>query len=282
MRIVFLIFLTAFVKSLNAQVLFDLKRDVNLEGWTSPVSEEVKAEVLKKVEANGSIGWVVYSMENGDSTSLVNLHMVDFNCDGIHDFIYTGSVGAESDGIIFLQGNSNGIYTRVLGLFGRLIDVSVNDGLSPMSFTIENYGCCGGVIDHIEKYVPVWNSSKFSFALQARYAMYYETDLPQTSFEKPIAFKTTNEKYFLRLNPCINDTILLDHDEVGNIFAEYPKDSDGIAIAEQIDNTGRVWWFVMMKNNIKPNWSLYVNGDNNDSPAYYLGWVSSRFVKKIE
>jgi len=268
--------------SVFGQIPNDLEKTAKLDNWIIPTSKTEKLGILEKLKGNEQFDWIFYSFENNDSSCIKMLHVVDFNCDGISDLIYNGFVGAESNRVIFMKGNSDGTYSDVIGLWGRLIEISDFDGFSPLSFTIYNYACCAGVINHIERYTPIWKQSDFGYELQGKYSMYYSVDLPKVRFEKAIGFKTENEKYFLRLNPFINDTILLDHDEEGNKFAEYPKDSEGIAIAEQIDETGRVWWFVMMKNNIKPNWSLYVNGDNNESKAYYLGWISSRFVKRLE
>ncbi|MBN2572596.1 MAG: hypothetical protein JXA68_10745 [Ignavibacteriales bacterium] len=259
-----------------------MDNNAKLDDWIIPSTRTEKLELLDKLRDKEQLSWIFYSFENQDSLCIENLHFVDFDCDGIRDLIYYGFVGGESNRFVFFKGLSDGSYSDLIGVWGRLIEISDNDEFTPLSFTIYNYACCAGVINHIERYVSVWNDSKFGYELQSKYSMYYNVDMPKTRFKKPIGFKTINDKYYLRLNPYINDTIILDHDEEGNIFAEYPKDSEGFAIAEQTDETGRIWWFVIMKNNIKPIWDLYVNGDNNEEPSYYLSWISSRFVQRIE
>jgi hypothetical protein len=264
------------------QLPLSLDKDANLGKWVIKKNKNEKLRILDYVKENEDLSWVFYSFEHGDSTCLDNFYVVDFNNDGISDILYYGNVGGESNNLILLIGQADNKYKLVIRLLGRLVVVSENDGFSPLSFVIYNHACCAGVIDHLEKYVPIWNNSEFNYSVQYKYAFYYTVKLPKIRFEKPKGFKTINQKYNLRLNPFVDDTIVLDHDEIGNICAEYPKGSEGIAIAEQIDETGKVWWFVMMKNNLKPNWSLYVKGDNNDLPAYFLGWISKSYLEIIE
>ena len=279
----FILLLTLFLaaNSLFGQVPTNLRQKAKLKHWIIPTSHADKLKILENMDNKELLEWVFYDMQEGNSSCIEDLHQIDFNCDGIADLVYYGYGGGESNIIIFPKGDFENKYVETIKLFGNIIEISDNDGFTPLTFTLFNYACCGGVVDHVEKYVAVWNNAKFTYELQAKYALYCDVDIPFRRFDKPIAFETINEKYFLRLNPYINDSIRLDHDEIGNIFAEYPKGSQGIAITSQTDKTGRIWWFVIMKNNVKPNWSLYVSGDNNTFPAYYLGWISSRYVKRL-
>ena len=100
--------------------------------------------------------------------------------------------------------------------------------------------------------------------------------------EKPIAFETINEKYTLRLTPKLdNETYFWGTDEQGNSIAIFPIGSTGTAMAENVDETGRIWWFVRMNNN-KGNIGMFMHGDNNEEPYRCYGWMSSRYLKRIE
>ena len=70
---------------------------------------------------------------------------------------------------------------------------------------------------------------------------------------------------------------------------------EGVALAEFEDSTGRIWWFVRMKNNISKPLSdyFYLNAEGEkilaakmgtkttlDRPIF--GWLSSRYVEVIE
>ena len=97
-------------------------------------------------------------------------------------------------------------------------------------------------------------------------------------------FKTITEEYKLRLEPFINDTSTSSYPELvqGNTIAIYPKESLGYALSQQQDDTGRIWWFVIMKNNLKPISSVMYSGFYENDDYYSCGWMSSRFLKKIE
>lgn len=263
------------------QIPVSYSKCLESEGWVIDVQKQKKLNLSTKLATEPEFEWVFDWKNREDSSSLDNLHIVDFNCDGILDVIFDGNIGSESDRIVFMKGNPDGRFSKVIGLWGAFIDISTNDGFTPMSFMINNYSCCSGVMNHLERYTPIWTSSDFEYQLQEKYAKYYTLAIPNERLKEPIKFVTTTEKYNLRLDPLINDTIVLEHGEVGNTIAEYPKGSLGIGIAKHKDETGRIWWFVKMINNIDPNWSLYHDGDNNNANSYYLGWISSRYVTRL-
>lgn len=62
----------------------------------------------------------------------------------------------------------------------------------------------------------------------------------------------------------------------GNIVQTYTKGSKGYAISERVDSSGRVWWFVVMLNNLNLNGS-FSEGSNNSITNYSIGWMSSRY-----
>lgn len=282
-RLIIYIFLITgvFTNYSFAQVPLNVSKSLRLEGWVAQMDRNEKFKLSKTLAVEPELEWAFDWRNREDSSSIDNLHIVDFDCDGLLDVIYDGSIGSESDRIVFMKGESDGSFSKVIGLWGEFVDISKNDGFTPMSFMINNYSCCAGVMHHLERYTPVWTSLGLEFKLQVKYAKYYTMELPKERFKSPIGFVTTYEKYNLRLEPSINDTIALEQNKKGNIMAEYPKRSEGIAIAEHIDKTGRVWWFVIMKNNTPPNWSVYYNGDNNDAKSYFLGWISSRYVERL-
>lgn len=96
-------------------------------------------------------------------------------------------------------------------------------------------------------------------------------------------FVVRNDKYKLREQPVIDDK----HDEqesdfegmpiYGNALAEFGKGSKGEAIAEKPDETGRVWWFVIMDGDAKVEYDRFY-GDQKASKA---GWMSSRFLEVL-
>jgi len=101
----------------------------------------------------------------------------------------------------------------------------------------------------------------------------------------------------LRKTPEINnriDSSLVAEGLYGNIILEMAHGDEGVALAEYEDSTGRIWWFVSMKNNIpKPLTDYFYldakgekysrqNGYETTLDKPIFGWLSSRYVELIE
>src|SRR5690554_130624 len=237
MKIPILLIALLLTLSVFGQLPRRFDKEVDLNEWIIPTSKTEKTKILELLKDKDEFHWVYNSYKDGDTSLFDRLHVTDFNCDGIFDLIYNGFVGTESNRIIFMKGNTNGTYAQVIGLFGEFIELSRFDGFTPLSFTINNYACCAGTVNHIEKYTPLSLRTSFKYELQAKHSFHIGLKLPKKTFEKPVAFKTINEKYFLRITPAINDSMTIGYQQKGNQFAEYPKGSENIAIAEETDET---------------------------------------------
>lgn len=224
-------------------------------------------------------GYVRENVKNGQQ--LNSFHQIDFNADGLNDIIFEGFFGGEGEALVFFI-NEGDSYQKSQEIKGRIerIEKSSNNGF--LSFTIHDYHCCAGFVDHILTLDIVRQGSSYDFIFHNDFAYMYDTEQP-TKFMLEIPFITVNPEYKLRAQPVINESYdNLPEDEIidGNTAAIYPEGSRGYAIAEQTDETGRVWWFVIMENNIEPLKSNLYTG-NNKLNFRSLGWMSSRFVKKL-
>jgi len=109
--------------------------------------------------------------------------------------------------------------------------------------------------------------------------------------------KILNDKYNLRMTPKINnkqDSNNSSKRQKGNIILQLAKGDKGIAYAKKKDETGRVWYFVKMKNNIRKSLDEYyyidsmnernrINKGNNltlENPIF--GWISSNYIEVIK
>lgn len=105
---------------------------------------------------------------------------------------------------------------------------------------------------------------------------YYEdTEFPD-DLKFHTLFEVSQPKYRLRKSPKIDNK---------NVIQELTQGDRGIALAEKEDETGRTWWFVKVFNNIDKSSSdfYYINLEEpNRISNQCFGWISSRFVKKIE
>jgi hypothetical protein len=109
------------------------------------------------------------------------------------------------------------------------------------------------------------------------------TQLPEALLDEPIHFETLNVKYFLRISPEIRDEPYNDFlERNGNQVAQLSKGTRGKALAESIDPTGRVWWFVEIDRNEGLSSSILASGDFllTEEPKI-VGWIRSRSVKRI-
>jgi hypothetical protein len=225
-----------------------------------------------------------YAKNNGNYEK--SFHFVELNNDRFPDLIFEGWTGGEGtmvDIYIHRQWRMEKIFSDYM----RIKDLAfTNKQLSGL--VIYNTGCCAEFVMFERHYAT---DSKFKFTLARQRAIMAGMDAsaekharPDGFFEKPFRFKITNEGYTLRYAPEISNTKPLaldieDKDAKGNILATYAKDAEGIAWGYKKDATGREWWLVEMDPQSILSFSLY--RDDNDSPTHYYGWMSSRFVEKI-
>jgi hypothetical protein len=96
------------------------------------------------------------------------------------------------------------------------------------------------------------------------------------------AIHLSNDRYLLRESPGIDPATADGEDGYrwhGNALAEYGRGARGIALAEQTDATGRVWWFVRMDSGTPPLSAQFAAAPDDPLPTDRLGWMSSRFLQ---
>ena len=211
--------------------------------------------------------------------SLSLFHFVDYNNDGEDDIFYNGWSGGE--GTMLLVITSTGTYKIDQYFSGRVQNIKMDNG-NIKSIEILDYSCCAGYVDHLQ--LLNFDNSTNQFLKVNDYAIITGTPIP-TDFFEPIKFSITNEFYNLRTDPEIqkmkNGTVPFDPIKEQNISAVYTAGDTGTAIAAKTDSTGRIWWFVIMDD--KPISETIFYDGNNDFETYQpVGWLSSRFVKKVE
>lgn len=283
MKIQFLIIIVlAFSLTSQAQLkeLFSNQR-VELTEWETSMTDEQKKEFIEPLREYKQFEWPFYNSENYENC-LNSFHIVDFDQDGKKDIFYSGSNGGESNDITLMRKTESG-FEEALSALGSIAYVSKKSSLTPMILAIEQYGCCMEMTNQFEIYHPIWNEGELKYELALKYGYTRESEFPKETIE-PIAFATINDEYILRISPVIDDgtSKLEDNRFPGNLLAVYPKGSLGTAIAESVDDTGRTWWFVIMRNNIEPISTILNDGANNSSAYYTMGWMSSRFVERID
>jgi hypothetical protein len=210
-----------------------------------------------------------------------NFHFVHLNEDKLVDIVYSGYARTESNRTIFLQ-NTGSSFKILIDLFGEIATLEKNLNNKSLKFYILNYPCCAGYTYHIESYSYYYQTN--NLLLDTKVAFIEGTIFPEKkTIDKN--FETVHELYRLRTSPVIDNKIpdkySTPHEGVGNIVAEFDKGTKGKAIAESTDETGRVWWFVIISKQSKTESSIFHNGDNTEESYEFAGWMSSRYVKEL-
>lgn len=204
-------------------------------------------------------------------------HFIDLDNDSDLDLIFDGWSGSEPM-IIRLFLNINGQFVEKMTQFIDLIDIQFsNNKLSSMH--IYNPGCCMEIFGHDYFYEFNILKDSIDYWFVEHYKYHNETERPKKMLEKPIKFEVANAKYYLRITPAIDTKSWFYPDESrGNLMKEYTTGDIGTAIAESTDETGRVWWYVIMEP--KGYRTEKTNVESAFAPKI-KGWMSSRFVKVL-
>jgi hypothetical protein len=247
------------------------REQIGWNEWDLPSSDSMKSQVVDFIK-NQHPGYLVFQEF---------IHTVDFSRDGLPDIIYSGYVGQESNVTIFLIYNA-GTFEEVFAGCGDLVALEHLSNWSPLRFRIFNYACCGDFRHFIEDYVPHRKNGKLSYVLSNRILVDSRIKPPKKFFETSKFFKIENEQYNLRTGPIIDDKVFDTEwgEAKGNVIAVYVNGSIGQAISSKMDETGRMWWFVIMNSSNNKIWELYHHHDgcNSKEKADLAGWMSSRFL----
>lgn len=196
---------------------------------------------------------------------------VYLNNDTLIDFIYTGPSGGESSlTIIYLNSGTELKPTKsAMGAITR-IQKSLPDAPTILYFT--SFACCDDPLN----YFQIWTLRNNQITETEKYYFLNETVLPETlNFE--FIFRIQNSPYYLRATPEIINDDFHYHYRKGNIIAEFNEGDIGKVLASKTDNSDKTWLFVAME---KPGLKGFHSYDKNRDERW-LGWMSGRFVEKI-
>ncbi len=272
---IFIIFLITHFSHIQAQTheVF-VKQAFDWQEIDTEIDQETRDKFIHSVLQEPSFGRIKnISLEYISD----NFHFLDLNGDQELDAVYNGGYGGENE-IIHLITIKNKELIVSDPLFGLITDFQVLE--NKVDLKIYDYGCCAQLVDVYASFEVFCDSEEIELKNLYAYARIKETQNPE-DFIQEIRFEVQNDGYKLRAQP----EIITDYDGLpeevimdGNTLAMYPKSSTGTAIAEKMDQTGRLWWFVIMDSNFKPISSLFTNGNNNISEYKCAGWMSSRFL----
>jgi len=207
----------------------------------------------------------------------------DFSGDGIDDLLFISYCGGEEYRNYFWVNKDNKYYYSGL-MEGTIVKLYRTPDSKSFSAVTRSGYCCLGYIGSIDLFTPEIKDGILKYKLQKRIKEFGNASIsvPDKRMSSK-RFIVKNDKYKLREHPVIDDK----YDEYGsdfegkpvygNTLAEFTKGSKGIAIAEKPDNTGRVWWFVLMDEDANAIYSRF----HDDANASKAGWMSSIFLEVI-
>ncbi len=200
------------------------------------------------------------------------IHFTDINNDNKIDVIFNGWSGGEPDIIRFFIQSENG-FDKWFEVLQNPLKIKITNNRVDEIIAIDN-GCCDAYQVTISKY-----KVKDSLKLISQTSYIDWTDMNGKNIV-PTKFEITNNTYFIRDAPRIdNETENERFETKGNSIGEFMKGQKGIAYKSRTDSIGRVWW-LMESEPLDSLRNSYFYSDN-DVKSSYIGWISSRYVKKL-
>jgi hypothetical protein len=186
---------------------------------------------------------------------------IDLNNDQALDVVYNGADGADSD-LFIVWINSEGTYKTVVDTDGEIVNVSKKNGKFDFHLFAPPYA--GEIFGVIKEVQIEGDFSKIEENIIYMMGTYFPKE-----YNFIAKLETINDDYNLRISPMIKDLPCEEAPDgivyCGNQYLKLKKGAHGKAISKFKDDIGRVWWFTLIE----------------DNKEFHLGWLSSRFVKKI-
>lgn len=246
--------------------------------WSS--YEHVSAEILKsnfKVLKEKPYPELKHLLDNKDK-----FHLVDIDNDQVNEVIYNGWNGGEGEMVVIFKLSKNQL-VEVQNFYGRILAKRKNE-MNQTQLLVLDYSCCAGYVDHLQTFD--FNPKTNLFEIQSALAKINHTDIPEVWLE-PFRFEIQKTPYNLRYSPeilkvAVQDSPFYDPIKGENIAAIFQAGDKGTVYAESTDNSGRVWWFVVMDEMPKSGEVIYYDGNNDFKNYQPIGWMSSKFLKELE
>lgn len=254
------------------------EKDLDWSEFDIEISMDEKLEFLKQIKKFDNKNY--FRNHYGYTDDENSFSFVDLNNDNKIDIIYYGYLSSELMVSIIFMNSDKGYY-----YLGEIIGTIKKIEKTNFIFDVKTYIsiCCAGHQYSINNHTIDFTKKSGELYHKQRMIFTDYIDKPKTLLKKEIPFVVMNETYSLRFNPFINDSdievqVTAEAYLKGNKLASYPKGSKGIAIADSVDNTGRVWWFVVMDPADIDDKNFFP--DNINIPTYYTGWMSNRYLKQ--
>lgn len=241
------------------------------ENGYSPIDQQT-LELLKPILP-------AFTYPDTDPRSPEAFFFIDIDSDGTNEVIYNGCNGGEGDMLKIFR-KSGDFYINTQTFMGRVSDVAYEGKYA--SFQVYDYSCCAGYVNH---YITLdYMSDTGDYIITKDYAL-IDGSVKDYQPIAPVSVVVENKGYNMRDKPAIfnytDNGVPFDPIEGQNIVAQFKKGDTGTALAEWADETGRVWWLVVMDRMPDKDSSIFYSGNNDHEVYKPVGWMSSRFLKVL-
>ncbi len=201
-------------------------------------------------------------------------HALKLSEDGNGDIIvYDGCCSPYSRIEIWV--NRNGKFNTIYSQAGYIAELNNYEKL--YEIVIKKNGCCCNNESVIE-YVTLDKTTNSVF-IKERVAYTMDIIIPDFTFSKKI--KIVSDKGILRNNPEKDDSLTKwecndDFFIKGNILAEYPINTEGVALAK-VEDKNNVWFFVVIYSNSNSYQKKIKYPINEHSVSF--GWINSNLLR---
>jgi hypothetical protein len=212
-------------------------------------------------------------------------HILDLNGDFELDVIqYRESTSLGEYLVIFL--NEKGKLNRVFNQYGKILRITRKSIHSPLEILIISCLNSGFLTYSLDNINFIGRKESLELEILKESTLIYPDELEYPEKQTiNIPFRIKNDVYKLRKEPKIDSVDIKPPYKYGNLIAEFTKGDLGHAFASKKDETGRIWWFVAMENNIKKDWTKFNHCDNESEKRRNMrvfGWISSTYVEIIK
>ena len=193
------------------------------------------------------------------------------NNDTLVDFVYYGPSSGEPF-MTTLYLNRGDELKEIMSGMGSIRQYEKPFPDSPTLMHFVEWGCC----DDPHNIYQLWSLVNNKVTEGEKYHFLEKTTFPK-NIKYSFSIRVQNTPYTLRATPKIINEEFHYHYDKGNIVAEYSEGDIGHVLSSSTDETGRVWYFVVMEEQSKVgyhNYSIFRD-------AKWMGWMSNRYVEVL-